>query len=236
MADQLTADQVLTTTRAVRKRLDLSRPVDPAIIRDCIEIATQAPSGSNIQPWKMMVVFDAHKRQRIADLYRDAYRLFQTTAEPGIQTMFEHVGHGQHIRRINESADYLAKHLHEVPVLVIPCLIGASNPMTPPRLEHTDNFLAASMWGSVLPAVWNFMLAARVRGLGTSWTTLHLVHEKEIAALLEIPYETVTQMALIPVAYTIGDTFRPAPRKPIETVFSVDSWSTGAKMVPAAAR
>jgi nitroreductase len=221
----LTPDQLLTTTRSVRRRLDLSRPVEDAILRECVEIATQAPSGSNIQPWKMLIITDAHKRQVIADYYREVYfNLYKHAAVPGIQQTFEAAGLAEQIQRINTSADYLAEHLHEVPVLVIPCLIGANNPMTPPRLEGAANYLTAPSWASVLPAVWSFMLAARSRGLGSSLTTLHLLHEQEIAELLGIPYETVTQVALIPVAYTIGTVFRPAPRKALEDVYRVNSW------------
>jgi nitroreductase len=220
----LTAEQLLTTTRAVRKRLDFYRPVEMEVLRECVEIATQAPSGSNIQPWRMIFITDAQKRQRIADLYRDAFKLYRNAAVPGIWQAFEERGHGQQIQRISESAEYLVEHLHEVPVFVIPCLISGSNPLTPPRLENAANYLAAPMWASVLPAVWSFMQAARLHGLGTSLTTLHLLHEKEISELLGIPYESVTQVALIPLAYTIGTEFRLAARKPVEEVFRINSW------------
>lgn len=221
----ITPDQLLTTTRSVRKRLDFYRPVSIEVIRECVEIATQAPSGSNIQPWQMIVITDPIKRRNIADFYREAFQIYQKAAVPGIRQAFEEAGQGQQIQRVIESAEYLDRHLHKIPVLVIPCLIGATNPMTPPRLEHADNFLAAPMWASVLPAVWSFMLAARLRGLGTSLTTLHLIYEKEIARLLDIPYERVTQVALIPLAYTIGTEFRPAQRKPVDSIFTINSWN-----------
>lgn len=220
----MTPDQLLTTTRAVRQRLDLSRRVEMDVLLECVQIAQQAPSGSNIQPWKFVIITDAQKRQSIADLYRAAYAFYRKEAVPGIRQAFEERGQGQQIQRINESADYLAEHLDKVPVLVIPCLSAGSNPMTPPRLENAPNFLAAPMWGAILPAVWSFMLAARARGLGTSWTTLHLLHEQKVAELLGIPYETTTQVALIPVAHTIGTDFKPGPRKPVREVYSIDSW------------
>jgi len=220
----LTPKELLTTTRAVRQRLDLSRPIKMEVLRECVEIAQQAPSGSNIQPWRMIIVTDQEKRRAIAEIYREAYAYYCKEAVPGIRQVFEAQGQGPQIQRINDSADYLAEHLHEVPVFAIPCLISGSNPMTPLRLENAPNFLAAPMWAAVLPAAWSFMLAARLYGLGTSYTTLHLIYEQKVAELLEIPYESVTQTALIPVAYSLGTEFKPAPRKPIEEVFRLDSW------------
>jgi nitroreductase len=220
----LTPEQLLTTTRSVRKRLDFSRPVEMEVLRECIGIAMQAPSGSNTQPWSFIIVTDSEKRRAIAELYRSAFKIHLQSAEPIIRQTFEEKGHGQQIQRINESSEYLAEYLHEVPCFVIPCLKGGSNPMSPPRLEHAPNFVTCAWLGSTLPAVWSFMLAARLYGLGTSWTTLHLVYEKEVAGLLGIPYDHITQVALIPVAYTRGTEFKPAPRKPVSEVFHINSW------------
>lgn len=200
-------DRLLATTRSVRRRLDLQRPVDPAVVLECLRLAVQAPTASNMQHWRWMVVTDPAKRAGLADLYRTAgldYLRQQAAGGPTGQT-----------QRVYESAVYLAEHLHEVPVHVIPCLTG--------RADGTPNVVAASFYGSILPATWSFVLALRARGLGAAWTTLHLVKEKEAAALLGIP-DDVTQVALLPVAHTVGTDFRPADRPPVEDITSWDTW------------
>jgi nitroreductase len=101
-------------------------------------------------------------------------------------------------------------------VHVIPCVQG--------RFEGKSNALVASMYGSIIPAAWSFMLAARSRGLGTVWTTFHLMHEREVAEILGIPYDEVTQVSLIPVAYTIGTDFKPGRRKPLDSMIHWNSW------------
>ncbi|GER88792.1 oxidoreductase [Dictyobacter vulcani] len=214
---ELTPDQLLTTTRTVRKRLDLSRPVEPELIRECIEIATQAPSGSNSQQWHFMVVTDADKRQGLAELYRKSFSPYRTDSLKGLKKLQETNPEAAAVQeRVVSSADYLSEHLHEVPVHVIPCIRG--------RLEGASLPQQAGSWGSILPSVWNFMLAARARSLGTAWTTLHLIYEKEAAELLGIPYEKFTQTALIPVAYTLGTDFKAGPRKPLDQIIHLNSW------------
>lgn len=209
----LTPDELLTTTRSVRKRLDLTRDVPLELVRECLEIALQAPSGSNRQGWHWMVVTDPGLRRAVGDVYRRAVddyvaapgyagRLFQDDPERAAVQ-----------RRIGESVEYLGRHLGDAPVLVIPCL-------TAPRLSGGSQ---AGLWGSLLPAAWSYMLAARARGLGTAWTTLHLAHEQEVADLLGIP-AGVRQGALIPTAYCTGETFRPAPRQPLDEVWHLDGW------------
>lgn len=213
----LTPDQLLTTTRAVRKRLDLSRPVEPELVKECIEIATQAPSGSNSQQWHFVVVTDAEKRQGLADLYRKSFSQYRLSAEESIEKLKANKPELAQIQqRVASSADYLAEHLHEVPVHVIPCMRG--------RLDGASTQQQAGVWGSILPAVWSFMLAARARGLGTAWTTLHLPYEKEAAELLGIPFEKITQTSLIPVAYTIGTDFKSGPRQPLEKIIHWNNW------------
>lgn len=209
----LTPDELLTTTRSVRKRLDLTREVPLELVRECIEIALQAPSGSNRQGWHWVVVTDPDLRHAVGDVYRRAVddyvaapgyagRLFQDDPErAGVQ------------RRIGDSVEYLGQHMGDAPVLVLPCL-------TAPRLSSGSQ---AGLWGSLLPAAWSYMLAARARGLGTAWTTLHLAHEREVADLLGIPAD-VRQGALIPTAYYTGDTFRPAWRQPLDEVWHLDGW------------
>ncbi len=208
----LTADEVLTTTRSVRKRLDFSRPVERSVIEECLRIAQQAPSGSNRQGWHFVVVTDAAKRRAIADLYRRNWERYRAT--PGAQ--YNDPGRAATQGRVRDSAQYLADHFHEAPVLLIPCIHG--------RTDGLPASAQSGVFGSILPAVWSFMLAARARGLGTCWTTIHLAYEREAADVLGIPYDEVMQVALTPVAYTKGTDFKPAPREPLETVVHWDQW------------
>ena len=218
----LTPDELLTTTRAVRKRLDLERPVDLEIIKECMAVATQAPTGGNTQGWHFVIVMDAGKRAALAELYRKAWKIYRQS--PGsVFDLFAKEPEGARKRqlgRVAESADYLVEHLHRVPVHVIPCAGG--------RVEQiVGNFAGvglASVYGSILPATWSFMLAARARGLGTAWTTCHLMYEKEAAEILAIPYAKFSQVALIATAYSIGTSFKPSLRKPVEEVLHIDQW------------
>jgi len=204
---ELTTDELLSTTRAVRKRLDLTRPVEPEVLIECFELAQQAPTAGYSQTWHFVVVTDAEKKAAIGELWRQvAYPYLQRGGG---------AREGQMVR-ISDAVVHLAEHIHEVPVFVIPCVQG--------RYEGKPNALAASMYASIIPAAWSFMLAARSRGLGTVWTTFHLLHEEEVAKILEIPYDEVTQVALIPVAYTIGTDFKPGKRKPLDTMIHWDRW------------
>ena len=216
----LTPDELLTTTRAVRKRLDFTRPVDLAIVRECLEIALQAPSGSNAQNWQWMIVQDAGKRLALAQLYRQAWAFYPSMAASAHQVHAADPTMTEVQARVVSSAQYLADNLEKAPIFLIPCVTG--------RVEHVPGPMAvvsqASTYGSILPAAWSFMLAARARGLGTAWTTLHLFHEEAAANILGIPYAEITQCALIPVAYTKGTTFRAGPRKSIDPILHVDSW------------
>ena len=210
-------DEVLTTTRAVRRRLDLHRPVDPALLRECLTIALQAPTGGNDQRWHFLVVTEPSTRDAIAEVFRrGAIAYAQRTDKPDPprreRTEVERAAR----RRVMGSAGYLFEHLHEVPALVIPCIEG--------RAESGALVDQATAFGSILPAVWSFMLAARARGLGTSWTTAHLMVEEEMATLLGIPYADVTQVALVPVAHTVGTDFKPARRRRVDEVVHWHRW------------
>ena len=221
MAPVLSPDELLTTTRAVRKRLDLERPVPLEVVRECLEIATQAPTGSNAQGWHFVVVSDPEKRRAIGELYAKAFAMYRTS--PFSAHAREREGpewQQRQMDRVIGSAEYLAENLGRVPVQLIPCVEGRTDQATGPMAVLAQ----ASLFGSILPAVWSFMLAARARGLGTAWTTLHLFYEKEVAELLGIPYETVMQTALVPVAYTRGSDFKPARRKPLDPILHVDGW------------
>ena len=215
----LSSNELLATTRAVRKRLDLSRPVEPEVIRACLHLALQAPTGGNSQGWHFVVVTDRRQRQALSEVYRKgwAFYLEQVMSNnmtlPGPELTPERV---TTLNKVLESALYLAEHMHEVPVLIVPCIQG--------RTEGLPSAVQAGFWGSILPAVWSFMLAARSSGLGTSLTTVHLFYEQEAAQVLSIPYEQVTQAALIPTAYTLGTEFKPAPREPLESVLHWDRW------------
>ncbi len=205
--DTAVTDHLLSTTRAVRKRLDLDRPVEREVILECLRLAVQAPTASNSQTWRWVVVTDAEKRAKIADLYREG-------GEAYLRAAAGTAGEGQ-TKRVYDSAVYLTEILAQVPVFVIPCVEG--------RFDNTPNVMAASMYGSVMPAAWSFLLALRSRGLGSVWTTLHLMKEKEVAELLGIP-DNITQVALFPVAYFTGEDFKPASRPPVEEIISWDTW------------
>jgi nitroreductase len=212
----LSPDELLTTTRAVRRRLDFDRPVERSLIEECLRIALQAPTGSNRQGWHFVVVTDRAKRAAIADLYRKSWAVYLTlpTAAPNLH--FDDPAREAVQRRVGDSAQYLADNLERVPVFLIPCFPG--------RVDGQPASVQAGAWGSILPAVWSFMLAARARGLGTAWTTLHLRHEREAAEILGIPYDQFTQAALIPVAHTRGSDFKPAHREPLASALHWDAW------------
>jgi nitroreductase len=213
----LTPDELLTTTRSVRLRLDLDRPVSLDVVEECLTIAQQAPSASNRQTWHWLVVTDPELRVGIADYYRQSWERYQVatlTTVPAPGQVWSADRQATQLR-VSRSAQYLADNLHRVPVHVIPCLEGVG--------AEVPAGLQAGYWGSLLPAVWSFMLALRARGLGSAWTTLHLVHADEVAALLGIP-AGVTQGALLPVAHTLGTDFRPAPREPLGGSLHVNGW------------
>ena len=209
----LTPDELLTTTRSVRKRLDLTRDVPIDLVRECLEIALQAPSGSNRQSWHWMVITDENSRRVIGNYYRQAVASYLKSSGSAATLFADDQERNAVQRRVGDSVAYLGEHMGEVPVLVIPCVRA-------PRLSAGSQ---AGLWGSLLPAAWSYMLAARARGLGTAWTTLHLRHETEISELLGIPTD-IRQGALIPTAYYTGDTFRPAPRQPLDDVLHINSW------------
>jgi nitroreductase len=205
--DLTTVDHLLSTTRSVRMRLDLTRPVPPEVVVECLRLAIQAPTGSNAQRWRWLVVTDPATRAAIADLYRNPPRAPQpssapTTREPAVELSAQQ-------QRVADSARYLTEHLHEVPVLVVPC---------------TEDAGGAAGWApSIYPAVWSFQLALRSRGLGSCITTAHLFRKEEAAELLGVP-DGFVQSCLVPVAYYTGDDFRPAVRRPVEEITYWNRW------------
>ncbi|MGA4839303.1 nitroreductase family protein [Streptomyces sp. G45] len=212
----LSSDQLLSTTRAVRHRLDLTRPVARELLEECVDLAVQAPTGRNRQRWHFVVVTDPDRRAALADAWRAG------VADPGASPALR----ASDVRRMNvapgvmdrvfSGAAHLHRHLHEVPALVVPCVEG--------RTDGAPVVHQAGTWGSILPAVWSFMLAARARGLGTVWTTGNVANERAAARVLGIPYGEVMQAALIPVAHTLGTDFRPARRVPRAEVLHWDAW------------
>lgn len=214
MTLNLSVDEVLTTTRSVRKRLDLDKPVPREVLMECLDLALQAPTGSNAQGWQWVFVEDADKKKTIADIYNAGaawYRSMPRAEYPEGDVRRERM------EFVTDSALYLAEHLHEVPVLMIPCLQG--------RVEQRPQ-LSSSFWASLFPAAWSFCLALRSRGLGSCWTTFHLIEdgERQAAEVLEIPYDEYSQGGLFPIAYTKGTDFRPAKRLPGEAVTHWNSW------------
>jgi nitroreductase len=218
----LSADELLTTTRAVRKRLDFNRRVERATVEECLNIALQAPTSFHRQPWHWVVVEDVAVRRRIADIYRanftpDGNQVDHDINLPAVD-LPDDDARGARLSNVRRSAVYLAENLHRVPLLMIPCHWG--------RLDNAPIVVGASGWGSLLPAVWSFMLALRERGLGSAWTTLHLMNdgERQVADLLGIPFEKVCQGGLFPIAHTIGTDFRPANREPLRRSLHWDRW------------
>ena len=199
-------DTLLSTTRAVRRRLDFTREVPDEVLLRCIDLAEQAPSGGNVTSRRWLVIRDPDTKARLAALYRDA------GGRGLIETAERLHGSGQARARVVTSAAYLAQHLERVPVLVLVTIWGTHDGSGRPGL-----------FDSVLQAAWSFCLALRARGLGSAWTTLHLGRAQEVAELLGIP-DGVTQIVLLPVAYTHGTNFTPVPRRPASAITWFDRW------------
>lgn len=208
--DLATVDHLLTTTRAVRKRIDLERPVPPEALFECLRLASQAPSGGNNQRWRWMIVVDPEKKQAVAKHYASSFERYIAPKRAALDPDDDRG------RRMLESASYLADRMGDMPALVIPCSLDQLGP-------DANSEQRASLYGGIFPAIWSFQLALRSRGLGSALTTLHLDYEREIGEVLGIP-ETVTQVALLPVGYFTGEDFRPAPRRPVEEITYWDTW------------
>ncbi|HEU0002080.1 MAG TPA: nitroreductase family protein [Ktedonobacteraceae bacterium] len=218
----LTPDELLTTTRSVRKRLDFARPVEPELLRECLEIAVQAPTGGNRQTWHFILVTDRQQIQALGEIYRKGWAIY-TKAQ---QQTYANLAQSKRmtperintLTRVADSANYLSEHMHEVPAMLIPCGYGRAD------IEGQPAAAQAGWWGSLLPAAWSFMLAARARGLGSCWTTIHLYYEKEAADVLGIPYDKIVQAGIIPVAHTLGTDFKPGARVPLDDILHWNKW------------
>jgi nitroreductase len=217
MSLPLTPDELLSTTRAVRKRLDFTRPVPDDVVRECVALAMQSPSGSNNMTMQFVVVRDADKRAAIGEVYRQCYGVYTTLDGIYIGSIDKGTDEANaQQRRSASSADFLGQHMGEAPALVIPCIQG--------RVDGQPGMMAASALGNVMPAMWSLMLAARARGLGTCWTTLHLMQEQAVADIVGIPFESVQQVCMSPLAYTRGTDFKPAERPDPDTIIHWDTW------------
>ena len=212
MFDLAVTDALISTTRSVRKRLDITRPVERSVIMDCVELSQQAPTGSNRQGWRWVAVTDIEKRKIIGDYYRRGVGSYLDDAKKEATNR----GAAQDAR-VFESAQYLADNMCNVPVQIIPCI----NTSHMPKDAGSRKWL--SLGGSIFPAIWNFQLALRARGLGSCITTLHLAYEKEVSRLIGIP-ENFVQVALLPVAYTQGIDFKLAKRPPADHIVHWNRW------------
>jgi len=214
----LTSDELLSTTRAVRKRLDFDRPVEDDVVRECVSLAMQSPSGSNNMTMQFVVVRDEAKRKAIGEIYRQCYGIYSSMDGVYIRSIDKgEADANAQQQRSADSADFLGEHMGDAPVLVIPCTVGG-------RLDGAPAMMSASMGANVMPAMWSFMLAARARGLGTCWTTVHLMMEQAAADVLGIPFDQVQQICLSPLAYTKGTDFKAAARPPADSIIHWDQW------------
>ena len=209
------ADHVLRTTRSVRLRLDFDRPIEPAVLEECLEVALQAPTASNSQQWQWVMITDPDKIAAVAEVYRKSFNVLAARPPEERPDYGPDDSRTQQSEKVTRSATYLAAEMHRCPALLLTCING--------RVENEGAMAQAAVYGSILPGAWSFMLAARARGIGTAWTTLHIRHEDEVAELLGIPAH-VTQAALFPIAYFTGEDFKPAPRVPLQEVVHWNAW------------
>jgi len=209
----LSADEVLATTRSVRKRLDFDRPVEHDIVMECLDLALQAPTGSNRQGWQWVFVTDQAKKDALAKIYADNFALYRQMPSPQYEADDPRA---DRMDKVVDSAQYLADNMERAPILLVPCLEG----------KPADGSSGAAFWGSLLPAVWSFMLALRERGIGSAWTTLHLINggDEQAAELLGIPHDRYSQAGLFPIAYTKGTDFKVASRLPAAEVSHWEQW------------
>lgn len=212
----LDPDQLLSTTRSVRKRLDFERPVDDDLVRECVAMSQQAPAGSNNPTVQFVVVRNPATRAAIGDIYRDCFAVYrESPSYAGVVQKSTDAEQAQQVR-VTDSAEYLAEHMGDAPALVLAC--------NTPRIDGIQGMGAPSLYANVITAAWSLLLAARGRGLGTSWTTVHLMQEERAAEVLGIPFGQVQQVMLTPLAHTVGTDFKPAARPDPETIIHWDQW------------
>lgn len=214
---ELSADEVLSTTRSVRRRLNVEKEVGEAVLRDCMALALQAPTGSLRQDWHFVISNDRDQCREVGLIYQQVWTSLVTDDYLNSSASFQGgVKDQQSWLNMMGSARHLAEVFPEVPAIFVPCITG--------RLDGADAGTQALKWGSVIQAAWSFMLAARNRGLGTCWTTVHLQRESDVAEVLGIPFSEIQQVALSPVAYTVGTDFKPGRRKPDSAFVHFNGW------------
>ena len=215
----LTLDELLTTTRSVRKRLDLTRPVPRELVERAVDIARQAPNGTNRQTWNWLLIDDPEIRVGIACIYNKGMAIQTEIMQKEMAASNTDSADGHLAEsitgKLTESVAYLAEHLHEVPMLLVPTVKC--------DFDGANLFTQASYWGSILPAVWNFQLAPRARGLGSAWTSVSMHCQKEMIELLNIPAGH-THAGVFPIAYTKGVDFKAGPRGPLNEVVHWNDW------------
>ena len=207
------SDALLKTTRSVRLRLDFQKVVPDQVIKDCINVALQAPSQTNTQQWHFIVITEPELRKKIGDVYRSTFDAYWDESAKKASGGIEDYSGGD--QRMIDSALHLRDHFHEAPAMVLFCASG--------DLVDMPLFEQASAYGSIMPAAWSFMLAARARGLGTCWTSVHLREASKVAEILRLP-QNITQAVLMPVAYYSGSGFREASRLPLDQVLHWNGW------------
>ena len=199
--DLASVDLVLGTTRSVRRNLDFEREIDPAVIMDCIDIATQAPTGIPGQNWRFVLVTDAQQKSRLAKLYE--------------ATLYEFVKEREVPLKDTQRA--LVARMHEMPLLICVCAMGQTPGSNPAE--------QVAFYGSILPAAWSLMLALRARGLGSTWTTLLSARQNEVREILQMPADSVLTV-MLPVAYMKGARLSKAERLPASQVSYWNRWDS----------
>jgi nitroreductase len=222
-------DEVLATTRAVRRKLDFSRPVPRELLEECLDLALQAPTGSNLQNWSFVVVTDPEQRARIGEIYRRGWEIYETLPLSAANLPVEGAAKQARQQRIMDSARYLAELYHEIPAMVIACVAPRITSLLPTAEEEDwpklADFVSASLYSSVIQATWSVQLAARARGLASCWTTIQLMFEKDVADVLGIPFADVQQVGLIALGYPIAGTeFSRGARDPLAEKIHWDRW------------
>lgn len=220
-------DEVLSTTRTVRFRLDFERPVEDEILEECLSLAQQATMGSNQEEWRVNFVRDPSLKLALAELYRDTYEVWVAKPlreDPAARKRLSPSERDDEAAvrrqaRVMEGVKYLADNLERVPVL---SLFSTETPPPPTPVGK----LASGFYGGIFPMIWSFQLAARSRGLGTVMATGAVHHAKEMADLLDLP-SSFTVVCLVPVSYSRGIEFRRAARRPLQEIYRYDRWTEG---------
>ncbi len=207
--------EAMSTLRAVRRlRKD---PIPDDVLERVLRAATWAPSGGNVQPWRVVVVQDADKRRRLQELYVGPWRRY-AEGHRGQVAHLEGEARAKQ-ERMMAAADHLAEHLHEAPTILVFCFQPKIMAITDAGLERPS----VVGGGSVYPAVQNTLLACRAEGLGCTLTTLLCFAEPDVKELLAIPAEWYT-CAFVPIGYPARGGHGPISRRPVAKMAFRDAW------------